>query len=64
MNDTFRLGRVAGIPIDLNWTWLIVFALFVWSLGGRRRPYRPVALTPQPIPNHARRSDGPKRGSA
>jgi Zn-dependent protease/CBS domain-containing protein len=33
MNDTFRLGRIAGIPIGLNWTWLFVFALFVWSLA-------------------------------
>jgi Zn-dependent protease len=33
MNDTFRLGRIAGIPIGLNWTWLVVFALFVWSLA-------------------------------
>ena len=33
MNDTFRLGRIAGIPIGLNWTWLLVFALFVWSLA-------------------------------
>jgi Zn-dependent protease len=33
MNETFRLGRIAGIPIGLNWTWLFVFALFVWSLA-------------------------------
>lgn len=33
MNDTFKLGRIAGIPIGLNWTWLLVFALFVWSLA-------------------------------
>jgi Zn-dependent protease len=33
MNDTFKLGRIAGIPIGLNWTWLFVFALFVWSLA-------------------------------
>jgi Zn-dependent protease len=33
MNDTFRLGRIAGIPIGLNWTWLFIFGLFVWSLA-------------------------------
>ena len=33
MNNTFRLGRIAGIPIGINWTWLLVFALFVWSLA-------------------------------
>jgi Zn-dependent protease len=33
MNDTFKLGRIVGIPIGLNWTWLLVFGLFVWSLA-------------------------------
>jgi Zn-dependent protease len=33
MNETFRLGRIAGIPIGINWSWLLVFALFVWSLA-------------------------------
>jgi Zn-dependent protease/CBS domain-containing protein len=32
MRSTFTLGRVAGIEIGLNWTWLVVFALIVWSL--------------------------------
>jgi Zn-dependent protease len=33
VNGTVRLGRIAGIPIELNWSWAIVFALFVWSLA-------------------------------
>ena len=33
MTSSFRLGRVAGIEIGINWTWLIVFALIVWSLA-------------------------------
>jgi Zn-dependent protease len=33
MRDTFRLGRVAGIPIGVNWTWLIVFGVFLVSLS-------------------------------
>lgn len=33
MNDTVTLGRIAGIPIGLNWSWAIVFGLFVWSLS-------------------------------
>src|SRR5919198_5138841 len=32
MTASFRLGRVFGIEIGANWTWLVVFALIVWSL--------------------------------
>ena len=33
MSSTFQLGRIAGIRIGVNWSWLIVFALIVWSLA-------------------------------
>ena len=33
MNDTVTLGRVAGVPIGLNWSWALVFGLLVWSLA-------------------------------
>jgi len=33
VNTSIRLGRIFGIEIGLNWTWLIVFALIVWSLA-------------------------------
>ena len=33
MNSSFQLGRIAGIRIGLNWSWLVVFALIVWSLA-------------------------------
>lgn len=32
MNPTLTLGRIGGIRIGVNWSWLIVFALIVWSL--------------------------------
>src|SRR5450759_2581587 len=32
MNPNFTIGRIAGIRISLNWSWLIIFALIVWSL--------------------------------
>jgi Zn-dependent protease/CBS domain-containing protein len=31
LNASITLGRIAGIKIGINWTWLIVFALLVWS---------------------------------
>jgi Zn-dependent protease/CBS domain-containing protein len=33
VNPTFQLGRIAGIRIGINWSWLIIFALIVWSLA-------------------------------
>jgi Zn-dependent protease/CBS domain-containing protein len=33
VNPTIQLGRIAGIRIGLNWSWLVVFALIVWSLA-------------------------------
>jgi Zn-dependent protease/predicted transcriptional regulator len=33
MGTSFRLGRIAGIEIGLNWSWLVVFALLVWTLA-------------------------------
>ncbi|HSK15322.1 MAG TPA: site-2 protease family protein [Gaiellaceae bacterium] len=33
MTSTFRLGRVAGIEIGVNWTWLFVFWLITWTLA-------------------------------
>jgi hypothetical protein len=33
MNPTPTLGRAAGIRIAINWSWLIAFALIVWTLA-------------------------------
>jgi Zn-dependent protease/CBS domain-containing protein len=33
MNPSFTLGRIAGIRIGVNWSWVIVFVLIVWSLA-------------------------------
>ena len=33
MNPSISLGRIAGIQIGLNWSWLVVFALIVWTLA-------------------------------
>ena len=33
MRDSFTIGRVAGISVGVNWSWLIVFALITWTLA-------------------------------
>ncbi|MEX1142288.1 MAG: site-2 protease family protein [Thermoleophilaceae bacterium] len=33
MQASFSIGRVAGIEIGVNWSWLIIFALIAWSLA-------------------------------
>ena len=36
--STVTLGRVGGVEIGINWTWLAIFALIVWSLAGVQFP--------------------------
>jgi Zn-dependent protease/CBS domain-containing protein len=33
MGSSLRLGRIAGIEFGVNWSWLVVFALIVWTLA-------------------------------
>jgi Zn-dependent protease len=33
MRSTITLGRIGGVAIGINWSWLIVFGLIVWSLA-------------------------------
>src|SRR5918996_4773366 len=33
VNPSFEIGRIAGIRIGINWSWLVVFALIAWSLA-------------------------------
>ena len=37
-SSTITLGRVAGVEIGLNWTWVFVFGLIVWSLAAVQFP--------------------------
>lgn len=45
MNPTFNIGRIAGIRISLNWSWLIIFALIVWSLDASVFPAQDPGLS-------------------
>lgn len=38
MEQSIRLGRIAGIEIGLNWSLLLVFWLVAWSLAAARFP--------------------------
>src|SRR5688572_28682411 len=33
MESSFRLIRIRGIDIGANWSWLLIFALIIWSLS-------------------------------
>jgi hypothetical protein len=32
MDGNFGIGRFGGVEVRINWSWLAVFALIVWSL--------------------------------
>ncbi len=38
MDDSIRLGRIAGIPVGLNWSVLVILWLITWSLAAHRFP--------------------------
>jgi Zn-dependent protease/CBS domain-containing protein len=33
VNGNFTLGRFGGVEVRINWSWLVIFALIVWSLA-------------------------------
>jgi Zn-dependent protease/CBS domain-containing protein len=33
MNGNLTLGRLGGVQVRINWSWLVIFALIVWSLA-------------------------------
>jgi Zn-dependent protease len=38
MEESFRFGRIAGIPVGANWSVLVIFWLIAWSLASVRFP--------------------------
>ncbi|MCW2944996.1 MAG: peptidase [Actinoallomurus sp.] len=46
MNDTFRLGRIGGVRVGVNWTVLVIFILVAYGLGAERLPQAYKGLNP------------------
>jgi Zn-dependent protease len=44
MSPSFELGRIAGIRIGINWSWLVVFALITWTWAVHIFPARTPGL--------------------
>ena len=45
MHDDLTLGSFAGIRVGVNWSWLVVFALIVWTLATGIFPSQNPGLT-------------------
>ncbi|MEU2611151.1 site-2 protease family protein [Micromonospora sp. NPDC007271] len=45
MRASFRLGRIAGVPVGVNWSVLVIFALIAWALSA--------SLFPRSYPGHS-----------
>ncbi|HEX5543557.1 MAG TPA: site-2 protease family protein [Micromonospora sp.] len=38
MRASFRLGRIVGVPVGVNWSVLVIFALIAWGLSANVLP--------------------------
>ncbi|MGN9775394.1 site-2 protease family protein [Micromonospora sp. H33] len=38
MRASFRLGRIAGVPVGVNWSVLVIFVLIAWGLSANQFP--------------------------
>ncbi len=45
MRASFRLGRIAGVPVGVNWSVLVIFILIAWALSA--------SLFPRSYPGHS-----------
>ena len=46
MNRSIYAGRILGIPIDINYTWFIIFFLVTWTLA---QSYFPLTIPGYPV---------------
>ena len=62
MDESVRLGRVAGVPVGANWSLLVIFWLFVISLAGAQLPHSAPGQADDEEPeDHQQRPVGPDR---
>jgi Zn-dependent protease len=33
LSGNISLGRIGGVEVRINWSWLVIFALIVWTLA-------------------------------
>ncbi|MFI1194254.1 site-2 protease family protein [Micromonospora sp. NPDC020750] len=38
MRASFRIGRIAGVPVGVNWSVLVIFLLIAWGLSANQFP--------------------------
>ncbi len=43
---SFKLGRIAGIPVGISPWWLVIVALITWSLGAGYYPVEAKGIAP------------------
>ena len=55
MTDSFTLGRIAGIKVGVNWSWVVVFALIVWTLSQSIFPRMNEGLSDATVSRHGHR---------
>ena len=51
---TIPLGRILGIPIGLDYSWFVIFALLTWMLAGSYYPRRVQGLAAAAVLVHGR----------
>ncbi|MCX5749548.1 MAG: site-2 protease family protein [Candidatus Saganbacteria bacterium] len=46
MRSAIKVGTLIGIPIEINYSWLLIFGLVTWTLATLHFPYRVPGLPP------------------
>jgi hypothetical protein len=44
MNSGFSIGKIPGITINIDWSWILIFLLIVWNLAAILGPLTSLVL--------------------